>query len=297
MKRIWIAWLLLLCLGLSACGNFELPELEDLEETAGIITDTRPMADTTAPATAAPTTVAPTTLPATEPPAKPTEPSKPGMQYKTVDPYPIPIANPDKPIYDMPGGKIVGTFGSIGYHTIVEEAKDAQNYTWGKLGGGQGGTLVYQQVLPELDMFFGSGVGAWGTVMHLDGNGKFSGNYHDSDMGDIGDGYPNGTCYICDFNGRFRIDDIDGTAVYLELTSLDIEVQPGKEWIEDGILYVASGAYGLDGGDRFVLYTPQTPVSQLPEDMRYWSYSIPATGTLGCYALYCPDAGTAFFNG
>ena len=36
---------------------------------------------------------------------------------------------------------------------------------------------------------FGSGVGAWGTVMKVNKDGTFSGSYHDSDMGATGDGY------------------------------------------------------------------------------------------------------------
>ena len=36
---------------------------------------------------------------------------------------------------------------------------------------------------------FGSGVGAWGTVMKVNKDGTFSGSYDGSDMGATGDGY------------------------------------------------------------------------------------------------------------
>ncbi len=50
---------------------------------------------------------------------------------------------------------------------------------------------------------FASGAGAWATSLKLSEDGSFVGGYHDSDMGDSGDGYPNGTIYVCGFSGKF----------------------------------------------------------------------------------------------
>ena len=45
--------------------------------------------------------------------------------------------------------------------------------------------------LSSLECWFGSGAGAWSTTLTIHEDGSFFGVYRDSDMGDIGDGYPN----------------------------------------------------------------------------------------------------------
>ena len=39
---------------------------------------------------------------------------------------------------------------------------------------------------------FCSGVGAWGTELTIGENGAFKGSFHDSEMGETGEGYPDG---------------------------------------------------------------------------------------------------------
>jgi len=83
--------------------------------------------------------------------------------------------------------------------------------------------------------------------------------------------------------------------------------RPGdEEWIEDGILYVYAGPYGLyndsiDGqmSRSFVLYTPDTPNAGLDETLLSWwpsRFEESPPKTLNCYALWNADAGTAFFT-
>ena len=55
----------------------------------------------------------------------------------------------------------------------------------------------------DREFFFSSGAGGWCTVLYIDEDGSFEGNFRDSDMGSTGEGYPNGTLYYCDFKGRF----------------------------------------------------------------------------------------------
>ena len=55
-----------------------------------------------------------------------------------------------------------------------------------------------------MDLEFSSGVGGWGTSLTLERDGTFSGQFHDSDMGAIGEDYPNGTVYLCHFPDGFR---------------------------------------------------------------------------------------------
>ena len=62
--------------------------------------------------------------------------------------------------------------------------------------------VMLPDALP-LDFTFASGAGAWLTELMLEQDGSFAGQYHDSEMGDLGDDYPNGSCYISTFSGRF----------------------------------------------------------------------------------------------
>ncbi len=53
------------------------------------------------------------------------------------------------------------------------------------------------ETLSELEWMFCSGVGAWSTLMWIEPDGTFIGDFHDSDMGDIGEGYPDCMIYFC----------------------------------------------------------------------------------------------------
>ena len=251
------------------------------------------------------------TLP-TEPPTEATEPEitepevtateyyepytdENGIYYEIVEPYPIPIANPQKDIYDAPDGNYIGDFNTIGYYTIVEQAEDPNGYTWGRLSTGEGWTMVYQQILPQLDMLFCSGAGAWGTTLTINGTGFFSGNFHDTDMGDGGYDYPYGTVYICDFDGKFNVVDIGRHGITLKLADLDNNTSQSI-WYEDGVRYIGSYPYGLEDCTQFVLYIPGTPASQLPDEMKYWLHGAADSGTLNCYALYNTATGDTFIS-
>ncbi len=160
--------------------------------------------------------------------------------------------------------------------------------------------------LPEafpLLMEFSSGAGGWGTEMTLERDGAFSGRYHDSEMGETGEEYPNGSVYIATFNGRFtdirRLPDGTYTMKLGEVTTMDA---PGDEWIQDGVRFIASDAYGLDTWETgdFVLYPPETEVSALDEEFYSWwpgrfnLDSVPFT--LGCWGLRNMDSGFGFFS-
>ena len=314
MKQICIAGILLLCMTLNACCCIPSIPLDRLGKNPEGMPPNQVESVSTEVSTEATTeaTTAPTEIP-TEPTTRPTEPeielptepplipveTKPvtSVEYQQVKPYPLPVANPRKEIYDAPGGNYVKSFNTIGYYTIVEQAKDSNGTTWGRLSTGDGWTMVYKQILPDLGMYFASGVGGWGTELSLSGNGTFTGEYSDSDMGDTGYDYPNGTCYVCNFKGRFKVTGIDTYRITLELAALKTMKEMDSQWITGGVRYIASSAYGLDGGEEFILYTPRTPVSILPEDVYYWAGEVPESGTLNCYVLYCPEAGTAFFQG
>lgn len=165
--------------------------------------------------------------------------------------------------------------------------------------------------LPQADypmeFLFSSGAGAWGTRLKLNEDGSFEGQFTDSNMGETGKGYPNGTVYRCSFTGRFSPSErLDIHSYPLTLEEVTPDHPAGEEEIKDGILYVNAGPYGLyndniDGkmSRSFVLYTPSAPVFGLDENLLSWwpgRYESDPPETLNCYALWNVEAGTAFFT-
>lgn len=105
---------------------------------------------------------------------------------------------------------------------------------------------------------FASGAGGWCTEVVFGPNGTFKGNYHDSDMGDTGYNYPNGTVYICDFDGAFDdVTKIDAYTYSMRLKELNTDRMPDDVEISEGVKYIYSDPYGLDNADVFYvdLYT------------------------------------------
>ena len=158
------------------------------------------------------------------------------------------------------------------------------------------------EALPDalpLDLTFASGAGAWCTGLTLERDGSFAGAYHDSEMGDQGEGYPNGSCYISTFSGKFGdIRQVGDHAWAMSLEELTVQEAPGEEWIEDGIRYIASEAYGLEKGTDFLLYSPETPTEGLDEEFLTWwpRWNVEDTGTLNCWGLWNQEMGYGFFT-
>jgi len=175
-----------------------------------------------------------------------------------------------------------------------------------------------------MELWFGSGAGGWRTIITLHPDGSFAGDYSDADMGDSGESYPNGTQYICRFHGRFgNMTQETGASWSMTLDELVIDTgRPiGEEWIENGVRYIASSPYGMDGKDgeplesgaEFMLYTPDAAgyapgaelygmadeSSELYEFWTWWpdrhAFSADQS-TLGCYALRSVEAGYGFFD-
>lgn len=118
---------------------------------------------------------------------------------------------------------------------------------------------------------FLSGAGAWSTELVISPDGSFTGHYHDTDMGDSGDGYPNGTRYECDFSGTFALmEQRDEFTYALRLTSLELKEEPGTERVADGLKVISAEAYGISGGDEFMLYSPGSLSAGLPEEFLEW---------------------------
>lgn len=137
---------------------------------------------------------------------------------------------------------------------------------------------------------FASGAGAWCTTLTINPDGTFEGLYNDSDMGDTGEGYPGGIRHICSFTGAFTEPVLVNEYTYsFKIASIEYEEEPGTEEILDGIKYIYSEPYGLDGAEDIYLYLPGASLAELPEEYLGWvSYEIADSSedTLNCYGLY-----------
>ena len=133
--------------------------------------------------------------------------------------------------------------------------------------------------LSALDWEFASGVGAWGTELRISADGSFTGSFHDSEMGETGDGYPDGTVYGCSFSGRMSfVERIDENTVKLHVDALSLDEGQVDEAIEDNIRFVTTDPYGVSEGDDMLLYAPGTPMDAIPEDMVIWTHLFDTDG-------------------
>jgi len=148
---------------------------------------------------------------------------------------------------------------------------------------------------------FLSGVGGWSTEVVVSEDGSFTGYFHDWDMGDIGDGYPEGTLYECYFSGKFFVTEmIDPYTYELWLAALDLEGETGVEDIAGGVRVISAGAYGIEGGDIFLLYCPGKETADLSEEFLEWMRMPNAwdeiPDALPFYGLHNVEEGTGFFS-
>ena len=136
---------------------------------------------------------------------------------------------------------------------------------------------------------FSSGAGAWATELIMGKSGSFIGNYHDSEMGETGEGYPDGSVYGCTFHGT--ISDLNQADEYTWTAKISVEQDEGQvpEAIEDGIRFVTTAPYGLENAKSVTVFLPGTPVELLPEGFMVWSHLqeiAPDTATIPYYAIW-----------
>lgn len=126
-----------------------------------------------------------------------------------------------------------------------------------------------------MEWTFCSGVGGWSTDLRILPDGSFSGEYHDSEMGDCADSYPNGTVYCCSFIGQMSLmEQINEYTWRIRIDDLHVDESQEKESIDDGIRFVATEPYGISEGDDMLLYRPGTPVHALSEEMIFWTHAL-----------------------
>lgn len=157
------------------------------------------------------------------------------------------------------------------------------------VGVAEGEALTIDQ-LGGMAWMFSSGAGGWSTELYTAEDGSFTGTYHDSEMGEAAEEYPNGTVYYSAFSGHLSlVARADENSWRVRLDSLTLEDAPGQESIDDGFRFVATEPYGVTEGDELLLFLPGTPVEALTEDMRMWAhvlYADPMPTALEDWFLY-----------
>lgn len=137
---------------------------------------------------------------------------------------------------------------------------------------------------------FSSGAGGWGTTIELGKDGSFTGQFHDSDMGDTGPDYPNGTFYNCSFSGKFSTPvKVDDYTYSMRLEYLNVDGTVGEVSYKDGMKYVSAEPYGMDDADTFFVYLPGSRLSDLPQGFVRWLrgfMDIQTTETLPMHGIY-----------
>lgn len=145
------------------------------------------------------------------------------------------------------------------------------------------------EILPY-EFTFSSGAGFWETVLNIESDGTFNGQYLDSDMGDSGTGYPNGTVYICDFSGKFtKPQKINEYTYSMNIESLNVKETSGTVYYENNTRYIVADPYGFDNADEFFIYLPGATISKLPEGFLSWVYfddDVQDTLPSGFYGIY-----------
>jgi hypothetical protein len=153
-----------------------------------------------------------------------------------------------------------------------------------------------------LEMLLASGAGAWGSRLVFCPDGSFSGEYHDSEAS-VGEDYPDGTCYVSVFEGRFT--DIEQISDYfwtMRLVELSTAEEKDTTWIKDKVRYIAADALGIAGGEEFILFAPGTKPEDMPAECRDWwpdayEWRNGEVDQLEGWALYNVSMEYGFFTG
>ena len=205
---------------------------------------------------------------------------------------------------DADGAAEEGTDGQ-NVDGAAEEGTDGQNVDGAAEEGTDGQNAeteaAVSSVFAELpDKFiYSSGAGGWATELYLNDDGTFTGQYQDSDLGYTGEGYPNGTVYISNFTGKFTEPQVVNEYTYsMTVESIELEMEAGQEYYEDGKRYVVLGFSELTDSCELMVYLPGAMRSDLPEGFVSWTGygDIDPEGEFRCYGIYNPEKEIAFIG-
>ena len=152
-------------------------------------------------------------------------------------------------------------------------------------------TTVKDSILKKMDgetFYFSSGAGGWATELKVYADGTFEGHYYDSDMGDRGTGYPNGTQYDSEFKGKFSVpEQVNNYSYSMKVENIETDKMAGTEEIKDGVKYVYTEPVGIKDGAKLYIYIPGASVSSLPEGYISWAQmSLKGDDKLTFYGIY-----------
>ena len=132
---------------------------------------------------------------------------------------------------------------------------------------------TFFETLSGIEWSFSSGAGAWSTDLRILPDGSFSGEFHDSEMGECAEAYPDGTIYGCSFVGQMSlVEQVNENTWKIRIDGLHQDESQPAETIDDGIRFVKTEPYGISLGDEMLLYRPGTPVDVLSEEMQLWAH-------------------------
>lgn len=165
---------------------------------------------------------------------------------------------------------------NISEESISEERLSDESLPAGENAGQTGASGVNENVfsfndLKDLEFYFTSGAGGWMTTLTIEADGSFSGEFFDGELGLTDVDYPNGTMYECYFYGQFTQPvKVNNYTYSMRISELNYTEEVGKEEIRDGMLYIYTDIYGLDGAEDILIYLPGAPLAELPEVFRSW---------------------------
>lgn len=143
--------------------------------------------------------------------------------------------------------------------------------------------------LSNLEFYYSSGAGGWATMLRINDDGSFEGHYYDSDMGDTGDGYPDGTCYESDFTGTFaQPEKVNDYTYSMKIESMKADREAGTEEIKDNIRYCYTEPFGFEDAEELLVYLPGSNTSDLPQSFVDWvsNADMIENDKLNSYGLY-----------
>lgn len=165
-------------------------------------------------------------------------------------------------------------------------------------------TATSKTILDELSgktFLHYSGVGAWDVTMTVEKNGGFTVDSHDSDMGEVGPGYPDGTVYFGCLSGRIGAVTKAGEFMYrAKIKNIENETLEAER-IEDGIRYVDERLHGPVEGEDCYIYLPGQAMKDIPEDCAdwisiRWSNVINNKAAIPFVVVYFPNSGYVFID-
>ncbi len=187
-------------------------------------------------------------------------------------------------------GLLTTGFGHGGRLTLAAKAETTNNTAPAQESTESPSEALSFADLMNKEFYFASGAGGWRTCLYINADGSFTGMFSDSEMGSVGEGYPKGTYYLCEFEGTFTQPvQLNDYTYSMKISGLRCVKEPDTTEIIDEILYYYSTPYGIEGTEEVLVYLPGAPTDELPEGYMNWvrnDMAEPDAAQLPFYGLY-----------